>query len=548
MNNIVAFSLLIFLNIQVQAQPGDRGETYAAQVYREASQEVPPYSNELYSNLIKSREQLAIIKSTPSMPGHGTIKVAYYTYAIQSMILKHLISIEQNFKAEKELFVHNFKKFYLFETDNIEWKDKKKETRKSFDFYMQSELAEYNKAGIPYQFLENSENRSWYETTIGELDLNQLLDSIYTEQDLATKLILLKNTTIDVNSFCRSIYSSIRCSVIDDYIIKIETEIQEQKEIDSINYIKREFEIAIRQRKIDSVTTIIENADSLFELGVLIKAKELYETTNTFYFKGNQSLTRLKEIEKALDLREENKFKSNIYRTFLFDSLGRLRIDTTKSILPAELKQIKDNRALISAQIIAALQDYDSYLMKYEFEKNQYDVLKLLPYQIKDTTEHLYNITCDSSGILKIEHKLLSSNQLYGTLSDSIIRKAISSIFPYLKINDGEIHEYLIPIIYIPSRHLNTQYVSYYCNCHYVGVANINRMNLSCNSNKISSSNDPSHVDFIKYEMNCILDEYYFVISDGYPISYGDNSLEKSIQTENIPRDKNKKRRTTRNK
>jgi hypothetical protein len=55
-------------------------------------------------------------------------------------------------------------------------------------------------------------------------------------------------------------------------------------------------------------------------------------------------------------------------------------------------------------------------------------------------------------------------------------------------------------------------------------------------------------VDFIKYEMNCILDEYYFVISDGYPISYGDNSLEKSIQTENIPRDKNKKRRTTRNK
>lgn len=546
----IIFLLMNLVQLQVQAQPGSKGKIYPIQVYLEASREVPPFADELFSQLLESREQLEAINASPSAKGYGTIKAIYYTYAIQSLILSHRISVLQAYSSDKDLFVQYFKEFYLFETDDIEWKHEKKQARQLLDYYMQMELSVYKKNERSSEFLENQENRVWYETTIGEFDLNQLLDSVYLEQDFDAKLNLLKNTTIDVESFCGSTYSRTKCSIIDDYILTIEGRIQEKKEIDSINYVKRELKIKARQKEIESAIVMVEKADSLFDLGLLLEAKDLYEATKTIRFNGNRSINRINEIKTALVNKEENRFKANIYNTFLFDSLGRLRIDTTKSIQPLELKQIRDNRELISAQIISALQDYESYLMEYEFEKSQYDVFELLPYQIKDTTVHLYTITCDSSGLLTVEHKLLSNNLLYGSNSDSIIQKAIPSIFSYLKINDGAIHKYLIPIIYIPSRHKRLKTVSYYCNCHFVGKANIDYINLSCKDyqNQKNTNHDPFHVSSMKNEMNSSLDEFYFVISDGYPWSLGPNPVApvKEIIPPQEPR--KKKKRTTKNK
>jgi hypothetical protein len=70
---------IVFSQIQVQAQAGYRNNINPIQVYLEASREIPPFSDKLFSKLLESREQLESINASPSIESHGTIKASYYS-------------------------------------------------------------------------------------------------------------------------------------------------------------------------------------------------------------------------------------------------------------------------------------------------------------------------------------------------------------------------------------------------------------------------------------------------------------------------------------
>lgn len=184
--------------------------------------------------------------------------------------------------------------------------------------------------------------------------------------------------------------------------------------------------------------------------------------------KEAQERERITSIQK-----ESDRLRQVHYNTFIYDSIGRLRIDSTRSVGLLESKQLKNNREFISASMISALNEYESHLYKEVMPKINYQVEQLLPYQIKDTTKHLYKISCDSTRIISIEHTLLSANIEYGLKADSMIQIALKSLFPFLKIQDGKIHEYYIPVIYIPFRYRQPGCIFYFCNCQFTnGLVN----------------------------------------------------------------------------
>lgn len=226
----------------------------------------------------------------------------------------------------------------------------------------------------------------------------------------------------------------------------------------------------------------MKTADSLYRSGNLDSALLIYQQAQHFSVKGNYSKDSIQKVKYLLE-------KQYIANNYLFDKYGRLRIDTTQSIGQRELAQLKNNRVEISFQIIRKLKEYEKKLYKEELPKLNYDFTQLPPYQIKDTTKHLYKITCDSSEILSVEHILLSNHKEYGFLADSIIRMTFPSLLSYLKSTDHTINEFLIPVIYIPRRHnYPSKITSHYCNCQICGCLPME---------------------------NGVFDEFYFVITDG---------------------------------
>jgi hypothetical protein len=211
---------------------------------------------------------------------------------------------------------------------------------------------------------------------------------------------------------------------------------------------------------------------------------------------------------------------------FIYDTVGRLKIDPNLSIGTLELKMFTANRAFISASIISALNAYEMYLYKEVLPKLNYQVRQLLPFQIKDTTSHLYKINCDSSKIVSIEHTLLSGDAENGSKADSLIKMTLHSLFPYLNIQDGNLHTYYIPVIYIPFRFKQPDCTFYFCNCQFNnGLVSPILIDETCVGSKGESETFKN--GFLAANTSCSLDAFYVVIADGKPLS---PCLEESLE------------------
>lgn len=258
--------------------------------------------------------------------------------------------------------------------------------------------------------------------------------------------------------------------------------------------------------------------------------------------KNGQNQNFEKKQLETINKETVSKQKSR-YDAFLCDSLGRLKIDSTLTIGVDELRQLKDNRLYISASMVNALYEYEQNEQTKKLLNSNYNLNKL-PYQIKDTTKHLYTIRCDSGQIVSIEHTLLSSNMEYGLYADSLIRKSIPSLFPYLKIKDEKIHEFLIPVIYIPFRYRIPNKTFFYCNCQFQSEQ-IAHVFLPCeNNNEDEMKVQPFKSGLLKPNGYCIFDEYYFVIAEGKDMSIVPSPVyPEKIQVSSAPMKRKSKRK-----
>lgn len=502
---LVLVTLLFHLSIL--AQPNNKLTT-AIRVHRSTLQKLAPYSEEDCSKLFNSRKDLIQLFSHPEINDDDKIKSAYYLLKIQRLILScnHMDSLQELDTTKQDTYYRYFRQFLAVDTDESEWISKKEEELDYLDYYYSNSYYNHREDSLLDQFFEKDEQREWYYASLR----NYRLDSLFFEFNQAfgdsIKLKILQSYKVNSDTCCNSIFSKYACDVINQHIDELVATLNEEKAKLAAQNRKREVWLEKKKEEIAQTKIQLKIADSLYNIGQLENALSIYENVQRVSFDENYASDCIREIHFLM-------WQSFTYNHFLFDTAGRLRIDTTKSISEQELKWLKDNRNEISAQIIRSLQGVEDSLYRVLFHQSDYTIADLLSYQIKDTTRHLYTIKCDSSGILSIEHRLLSNDKTYGVLADSILRKALPSIFPYLKIDDGEIHEYFIPIIYIPTRYKYTNRVSYYCNCHLLS-SRIYQMGITC------SYNFNVNTEEIETTTDSKFDEFYFVVTDGQPLSH----------------------------
>jgi hypothetical protein len=480
----------------------------AIMTYKNCSIKQPPYNEKDCSGLLNSRDFLIQYLSQPTLKEESKIKYTFYLFKIQGLLLncKSLLSTEEMNSVQKDYYLY-FKQFLELDLDDrrlkIYW-----ESQKENELYLMNRLnrltfEKYWEDSLVDEFLEIPERAEWYKATIR----NNSLDSLFFELDQKSKdslrLRILQSYKADTDTFCNSIFSQYNCDTIKQFIVEVEEALVEQNN-------ERELRLIYKSERLARAKNQLKTADSLLSIKEFQNALKMYNSAKNVYFEGNYASDCIREIHYLI-------WQSFTYDNFLFDTIGRLRIDTTKRLNEVELKKIKENRKEISSQIIRSLQKYedslyDSFNKEYRQSNSKVSVHDLLPYKIKDTTKLLYKIKCDSSGIISIEDSLLSNNKTFGILTDSILRNVLPSIFPYLRISDGKIHEYLMPIIYIPSRYKYPKRRSFYCNCQ---LSWSKWGGISC-----SYSFNVNNETQITIRTSSKFDEYYFLVREGKPISY----------------------------
>ncbi len=503
--------LMIISTVNAIAQPNDKLKD-AMMTYNDCRSKQPPYNEEDCSDLLNSRDFLVRYISHPKLEDVPKIKYTFYLYKIQGLLLEcNSLLSKDEIKSVRRDYYSYFKLFLSLDVDDKRskryWENQKKNELYLLDLKNHNLFQKSKEENLVDEFLKNPELQGWYKATIRNYSLDSLFVELEQKSNDSLTLKVLKSYKVVPDSSCYSIFSRYECDTIKRLIVELETKLEAQK---NERELRLRHKKEIKKERLARGKNQLQKADSLLYINELNDALKMYNAAEHIPFEGNYASDCIREIYSLM-------WESFTYDYFLFDTIGRLRIDTTKRLNEVELKQIKDNRKEISTQIIRSLREYEdslyaSFRKEYRQSNGKVSIQDLLPYKIEDTTKLLYKLKCDSSGIINIEDSLLSNNKGYGELTDSIIRKVLPSIFPYLRIVDDQIHEYLIPIIYIPSRYKYPKRSSFYCNCQLpicLGLGAIScsyRFNVNSETQIIRRTSEE-------------LDEFFFVIREGQPIS-----------------------------
>lgn len=458
-----------------------------------------PLSQEDRLKILALKNQLLDFRPQDTTDTDIRLEVSYLLKEVQYILLQDILPIKDNYNIFSQEFLQYSQEFCIIKTKSEKWLSEQHIALYMIEKMIHQFYLNYQTQGQTEQFFAIPIFKEWYDANIFNHQLQQAIDSVlYIYNDPYHQLQILDPYDKTFNSICSSIFLHYDCNYLADLMAPIKMQINA---LDSIKQ-HRQIQETNRLLMIAKAENTQRIADSLYDIQQLDKALSFYEEIQNINFFDNHASDCAAEIKS----RQKQQY---VFDHFIYDSEGRLNIDSTKQLSPIELERFKSNRFKISNVMIESLHQFEIKLYKDSaLQLTDFKTLSL--FQITDTTYHLYKITCDSSGIQTIDHELIAGNQRDGGTIHQLIENALLNTFPLLKINDDQSHEYWIPVAHFPGRPIYPNRVNYFCNCHSYTLRGVGYPNqLECIETDINYSPASSYPDY-----------NYLIITDCRPISH----------------------------
>ncbi len=471
--NMKAFYLILFIAFSVCtfAQPGNKGGAQAHYILQEAKSTRPPYEQKLLDKIDYTKDELNRFLERPDLKEPHLLKAHYYLAAFERVTLDHKVSTKKADTSDISLYLDRCRTFIGLETKETKWLNRQKQIKEEVNQMMflsyQASATEEN-----FETFSNySETRNWYHTQLEDQRIDSLYSSLNNEPDPNVQLEILNSFEQQLSVYYDSFYSNSNYPSLDKKRIAIEKAITNKKLEDERKALLAEERRQAAAKRLKNEEKLMHRADSLLELKEYALAKEIYQEVQskspTLALRASKMV---KEIDRTIFEEERAKVTAYVYQNYLYDSLGRLRLDSSVQIGTAETEQIKNKRTEIARTLIDQLRQYDADQMKkyHKGDMTFQEFRSTLPNQITSTTKHLYRLEVNGDSILSIQHQTLEGDSINALLTHQLLSFTLPKIAKTLQLSDNQTHTYYLPILYIPNRYSNPHFY-YFCNCQNLG-------------------------------------------------------------------------------